>query len=191
MKIFVEDISGQEEYYMLGDSSLTPWRKPLFLPDFDSDFRLFPAAAVAISHVGKSIELRFAGRYFSTAAAAFTVRAENMYRRLLEGRQPCLRAVSFDYSAFIAPYSPLEQLQQVCTCGLRFANTTVGEECLLQFDLSDAACKTVADLSVTNTLKTGDVILFQDSRRSLLLHERDRIEVRTAAGDIIHSFSIK
>lgn len=191
MKIFVNDISSPLPYYMMGDSSLTPWRKPLFIPDFDTDFRIIPAATLYISRVGKSIGRQFADRYYCKAAPAFTVRAENLFHSLLAKGLPPTQAVSFDCSAFAGLQIPAPQMASMLADGIAFDNLTSGTKAVLQFDIDSLARDIIPALSAANTLKTGDVILLHDPAQGFHISEGDRINIADAKGDTLHTFTIK
>lgn len=99
--------AGERQILLMADSSLLPPDRPLFVPDFDNDFRLFPSMAVKIHRLGKSIAPRFAYRYYDIAApAANLVACGELARRRAEGC-PWSMAAAFDMSAIVMPYAQL------------------------------------------------------------------------------------
>ena len=190
MKIFVVTPVEGYEWYMIGDSSLTPWRKPLFLPEFESDMRLRPAAVIAIGRVGKSIPLRFARRYYSTASAGFTVRAEKLFRSLAAAGKPVTPAVSVDYSAFFSPSVSANEAAVAFASGVDVSIDGAKQGEVRFHDLFDLADETIARLSKTNTLKNGDMIFLDPGGKGLAIAEGSRVAF-SCNGDVFHSFTVK
>lgn len=88
MKIFniigrYSDVPEQEiNWHMLQDSTVIRSDNPFFVPDFDTEFRLYPSLAIRIDRLGKSIAPKFAHRYYAQVTLAATVRAENILSEL-------------------------------------------------------------------------------------------------------------
>lgn len=142
-------------WYVLSDSMLLRTDNPFFVPDFDTEFRAFPALAVRIDRLGKSIAPRFAHRYYAEAAIAATVRATSLLHTLAAQGLPWDRAVSFDKSCFVGNFLPLSQLAAE-NPQLHCADSSLSLNCA---PLCQQIDNTIAAVSRDNTLKTGDLIL--------------------------------
>lgn len=152
MKIFC--VKG-EDYYVLPDSTILRSGNPLFLPEWDDDFRLFPALAVRIDRLGKTIAPKFAGRYYNELSMAAVMMGCGRLRTLREAGRPWTSAVCFDRSCLLGDFIPKEEM-----AARGYAADYDGEvqecACLPGFGDIDEA---LAMLSADNTMKTGDVLL--------------------------------
>lgn len=196
MKIYAvnssQPVAGTFIYNMVADSSLTPWRKPLFLPDFDEHFTLRLSPAVYLSRLGKSIARRFAPRYYEEGAVGFMLRAEGLYARLAAAGLPTCQAVSFDESAMISPKMPFAELASMCSAGIRIYVNGELRQTVATPDLAGRMDDAIANLSRNTTLKTGDVIFADLPDTGVDIAEGDRILFASAADDSpIHQFTIK
>lgn len=178
-------------YNMVADSSLTPWRKPLFLPDFDPKFTLRLSPAVYLSRLGKSIATRFAHRYYEQGALGFMLRAEELYSRLSAEGLPLCPAVSFDESAFISPKMPFAELAEICSRGVSIYINSELRETVATPDLAERMDTAVHILSRHTTLKTGDLVFADLPERGIPLAEGDRVSLVDADGHPIHQFTVK
>lgn len=147
--------AGSEEWYLLSDSMLLKSDNPMFVPDFDTDFRIFPAAAFLIERLGKSISRRFARRYYRRGALAAQVAACNLLDELRTQGEFVTPALAFDRSLLLGDFMDLdapEAHDAILRCG----------DAEMQFDLTeamDAADEAIERISRNNTLKTGDIII--------------------------------
>lgn len=161
MKIFCVDggsglsAGGAGQWYLLSDSMLLKSDNPMFVPDFDSDFRIFPAAAFLIERLGKSIARRFARRYYSQATLAAPVAACGMLRGLREKGEFPTPALAFDRSLLLGEFVELRDSASMWVQG------SCGDE-TFELDLRGAmesADEAIEKISRYNTLKTGDIII--------------------------------
>lgn len=183
--------AGPLPYYIIGDSALTPWRKPLFLPDFDAEFTLRIVPAVIIDRLGKGIGEKFASRYYHFGAFGMLLRAEKMYRHLAENGLPVSAAVSFDSSAFISPQMPVEEVQADFAAGILLRKNGETVATITDSGVKQAADYAISRLSETQTLKTGDTLFLDVPDAGLPIAEGDRIELCRPDGTTIHSFTVK
>ena len=162
MKIFCilknndEAANDDLNWHMLPDSSVLRSDNPFFVPDFDTDFKIYPAIAVRIGRLGKSVAFRFAHRYYSEATISVTVRAENLLAEIRGKVLPWDRAVSFDKSCMIGNFMPIDRLCDnenviINIDGRRIEIDTSN----LRSDIDSI----IAAISENNILKIGDVVL--------------------------------
>lgn len=188
-----EPVSAVPAVCWMSDSCLLREGKPFYVPDFDDDFRLFPSLALRIDRLGKGISERFAGRYWSEVSFWLNARACSMSRKLSEAGLPLAAATAFDCSLVSAPFfgvSPDECRE------LRFSVVRDGEP-VASWEASrlrlqpDAA---ISALSLSNTLKTGDIILLGFTREGVAVRPGQYIETRleTPTGfRVLTGFKIK
>lgn len=153
MKIFVIINSS---WYMLPDSAVMHSGNPLFVPDFDSDFRIFPGVAYRIGKLGKNIAPRFAYRYLEGAAPCGVVVACNLLKQLREAGLPWTEAVSFDRSCILGNFMPIDSF---INCG---PVKWEAADCSVMCNPQQAEMpieEILAAVSKANTIKTGDIII--------------------------------
>lgn len=160
----------------LTDSCLLRDRKPLYVPDFDTDFRLFPTLAVRIDRLGKGIQAKFAHRYWQEAAVYISVRACARIETLTRAGMPLDSAVAYDNSLVASPFFPLtpEQVPGTTFCLLRNGIKELEwSGANLKMDTAEA----IQALSHCNTLKTGDLILLGIPREGVPIAPGDKIQI--------------
>lgn len=179
MKVFcvIDNIAGGESsepfWYMLPDSSVLRSGNPFFVPDFDTEFKAFPSIAVRIDRLGKSIAPRFASRYFSEVTAGVAVAATGLLEKLRSDGMPWDRAVAFDRSCFIGDYVSSEKLIEEGGMNVICGQTT--QKIRLE-DMRYGIEDIIARVSMTNTLKTGDIILVALSAAGIPLNEGETLD---------------
>lgn len=160
----------------LTDSCLLRESRPLYIPEFDSDFRLFPSVALRIDRLGKGIASRFASRYWHEVSAWLSVRACNLASRLIERGLPVDGAMAYDNSMVSAPFFALTASELP---GLSFQVRVNGEP---KFEWSanrmDKSVEQVIEqVSKNTTLKTGDVILPALPQEGIEIRRGDTVEI--------------
>lgn len=143
-------------WHMLQDSTVIRSDNPFFVPDFDSEFRLYPSLAIRIDRLGKSIAPKFAHRYYAQATLAATVRAENMLSELRAKGFPWDKAISFDRSCMLGDFRPIENIETAK--GIFFHIGDCTREISPSGFKSDVD-KIISLVSENNILKMGDIIL--------------------------------
>jgi 2-keto-4-pentenoate hydratase/2-oxohepta-3-ene-1,7-dioic acid hydratase in catechol pathway len=103
------------------DSSLLNQDKPFFLPDWSGDVRACRCVAVRICRLGRSVETRFASRYYDAMACGIDFQAADLLR---EGKTA--EALAFDGALCVGgwlqpdvyrslPATLLSETEQGCT----------------------------------------------------------------------------
>lgn len=147
---------GDVNWYEMPDSSVLRSGNPFFVPDFDSEFQLFPSICYRIGRLGKSISRRFAHRYIDAATISAAIVATPLLGKLREDGLPWTRAVSFDRSCLLGNLEPINSFIDceplTVECG----------EHSLKYDLNSlrqSIDSLIETISADNTLKNGDLIL--------------------------------
>ena len=145
-------------FFMKPDSALVTSNKPFFYPDFSNDVHHELEVVLRIDRLGRSIEEKFAGRYFSEIALGVDFTARDLQNQQREKGLPWEIAKGFDYSAPISRFIPVSRYKDVHDLGFRLAvnGETVqeGNTSLMIFSFE----KIISYVSRFMTLKTGDLI---------------------------------
>ncbi len=146
----------------LPDSTLLYSDRPFFVPDFDSRFVALLSPVVKISRLGKCVEPRFAGRYYSEWSVAISIRAFDMLERLKKNGLPWSEALVFDRSLIVGDFRPVETISD--SSGITFPELSLridGEEKAgwNPGNVISATDEIVSLVSQSNTIKTGDLVL--------------------------------
>ncbi|MBR1543854.1 MAG: fumarylacetoacetate hydrolase family protein [Muribaculaceae bacterium] len=136
---------------IIADSALTRSGKPVFLPDFASQWSLHPTLVLRVGRLGKHIAPRFAHRYINAIAAGFTLQA-------IDGPK-CQLISSIDGAAMVGDFISVSDPDVLNTAtisvsdnqGLLGTPFCAANLCLKPLEL-------VATLSNLFTLKMGDLI---------------------------------
>lgn len=168
-------------WYFLPDSALTNAGKPFFIPEFADNFVAIPSVAVKISRLGKSVDPRFASRYYSEIAPAIHFKAPELEKSLVAESLPADRARAFDRSLFIGEFMNAGDFKD-----RDIAFTVNGQKV---YDLNLTAMPKgietlISDISADNTLKMGD-ILIPTLPSSFPLSIGDVISIRLADTDLL------
>lgn len=143
-------------WFFMPDSTIIRSGNPFFIPDFDDRFEIYPALAVKINRLGKSVAERFAYRYYNEITLGATVRAAHLLHKLSNTGLPWTRAVNFDKSCFLGDFIPAEELKESNDLLFRLGN----EE--MKFTLTNARqriAEAIVAISADNIIKMGDIVL--------------------------------
>jgi 2-keto-4-pentenoate hydratase/2-oxohepta-3-ene-1,7-dioic acid hydratase in catechol pathway len=97
--------------FMKSDASLLKDGKPFYIPDFSSDVQYETEIVVKISRLGKSIDRRFAHRYFDEVTVGIDMTARDLQNKFRETGLPWELCKSFDNSAVIGQFVRLADLE--------------------------------------------------------------------------------
>lgn len=144
--------------FMKADSALLKDGKPFFIPDFTKELHHEAEIVVKIDRLGKNIAERFAHRYYNEVTIGIDFTARDLQNRLREKGLPWEISKSFDHSAVVGTFVPLEEVGDIhhlpfhldINGELRQAGNT--ENMLFNVD------RIIAYISQFFTLKMGDLI---------------------------------
>lgn len=160
MKIFTVSnnyigCEGDPQVNLLADSSLHKPGEPLFIPDFDSDFRLFPSLAIRIDRLGKTIDTKFGSRYYDFVAPGANLVACGDLERLRETGAPYAMATAFDSAAITAPFARMNKAAGCPSFRLKAGSDVIlWQGCELRFGIDEV----ISLISSRFILRTGDII---------------------------------
>ena len=145
--------------FLMSDSSLLKDGKPFFVPSFSNEIAIRPAAVIRIHRLGKNIAKKFANRYYDAVTIGFSLTAEDLKRELAKKRLPADLAYSFDGSAILGDFVPVEEV------GSKPDGIKISIECENEVvdsfstkDLNFDFDSIIEYISKFYTLKIGDII---------------------------------
>lgn len=144
--------------FMKSDSALLKDGKPFFIPDFSSEIHYETEVVVKIDRLGKNIAERFAHRYYSEVTVGIDFTARDLQRQLRERGLPWEISKSFDNSAVIGTFVPLDEVGDINRIPFHLdINDTKAQEGNTA-DMLFPVDTIVAYVSRFFTLKIGDLI---------------------------------
>lgn len=145
--------------FMKPDSSLLRNRRPFFLPDFSERIEYETELVVRISRLGKSIEAKFADRYWDAVTLGIDFTARDLQNQYRSKGLPWELCKGFDSSAVVGDWiekDALEKELQDLNFRLDIDGKTVQQGYTGDMIFSVAAI--IEYVSSFCTLKTGDLI---------------------------------
>ena len=145
-------------FFMKPDSALVISNRPFFYPDFSKDVHHELELVIRIDRLGRSIEEKYADRYFSEIGLGVDFTARDLQAKQKEKGLPWEIAKGFDYSAPISEFFPVKKYKDIhnLSFNLDLNGKTVqdGNSALMIFSYE----KIISYVSRFMTLKTGDLI---------------------------------
>jgi 2-keto-4-pentenoate hydratase/2-oxohepta-3-ene-1,7-dioic acid hydratase in catechol pathway len=145
-------------FFMKPDSALVIRNRPFFYPDFSKDIHHEVEVVIKINRLGRSIEQKFASRYFSEIGLGIDFTARDLQAECKKNGLPWEIAKGFDYSAPVSKFLPVESFSDIHNLNFHLdingtrvqtGNTT---EMIFSFE------HIISYVSQFVTLKTGDLI---------------------------------
>lgn len=158
IKEFGGTVPTEPVFFMKPDTSLLTQNKPFFLPDFSNEVHYETEIVLKINKLGKSIDEKFAHRYYSEIGIGIDFTARDIQRRLKEKGQPWEAAKAFDGAAPIGNFVSKEKFENLNDINfhLDLNQTTIQKgntrDLIFSFD------QIIAHVSRFVTLKMGDLI---------------------------------
>lgn len=151
------DIPAEPVIFLKPDTALLPKKNPFFIPDFTNDLHHELELVVRINRIGKSIEERFASRYYTQVTVGIDFTARDVQKACKENGLPWEKAKAFDGSAPIGEWVDLgdRDIQN-----LKLELKKNGETVQLgnTKDMLFAVNRLIEEVSKYFTLKIGDMI---------------------------------
>lgn len=145
-------------FFMKPDSALVLSNRPFFYPDFSNDVHHELEVVIRIDRLGRSIEEKYAHKYFSEIGLGVDFTARDLQKKQKEKGLPWEIAKGFDYSAPISEFFPISKFKDIHNMSFKLDlnGKTVqdGNTSLMIFSFE----KIISYVSRFMTLKTGDLI---------------------------------
>lgn len=153
------EVPAEPVFFMKPDSALLRNNDPFYLPDWTNEVHHEIELIVKISRLGKSIEKRFAHRYYHEIGLGIDFTARDVQAQLKSKGLPWEKAKAFDQSAVISnEFIAKEELPDIQSVNFALNingnKVQTGKSDLMIFDF-DAI---IAHISKYVTLKIGDLI---------------------------------
>ncbi|MEN8158089.1 MAG: fumarylacetoacetate hydrolase family protein [Bacteroidota bacterium] len=145
-------------FFLKPDSALVISNRPFFYPDFSSNVHHELEVVIRINRLGRSIEERFADRYFNEIALGVDFTARDLQDEMKKKGLPWEIAKGFDYSAPVSKFFPLSKFKEIHDLSFRLDlnGKTVQDGTTAHMIFSFE--QIIAYVSRFMTLKTGDLI---------------------------------
>ena len=144
--------------FMKPDSALLRNNAPFYIPEFSNEIHHEVELVIRINRLGKSINEKFAHRYYSEIGLGIDFTARDLQRDLIKKGLPWEKCKSFDNSAVVSQFVDISRYPNINS--LPFCLEINGEtrqqgnsrDMIYGFD------KIIAELSKYFILKIGDLI---------------------------------
>jgi len=184
------DVPTQPVFFMKPDSALVIDNRPFFYPDFSSNVHYELEVVIRIDRLGRSIEEKFASRYFSEIALGVDFTARDLQDEMKKKGLPWEIAKGFDYSAPVSQFFPAAKFRDIHDLSFRLELNGItvqdGNTSLMIFSFE----KIIAYVSRFMTLKTGDLIFTGTPAGVGPVSVNDRLEAYLE-GEKLMDFSVK
>ena len=144
--------------FMKPDSALLKDSKPFFIPDFSEEVHYETEIVVRIDRLGKNIAERFAHRYYAEVTVGIDFTARDLQRKLRAQGLPWEISKSFDNSAVIGTFVPLEDVGDINRLPFHLEINGKPVQAGNTADMLFSVDKVIAYASRFFTLKMGDLI---------------------------------
>ena len=145
-------------FFLKPDSALVIRNRPFFYPEFSKDIHHEIEVVIKISHLGRSIDQKFADRYFSEIALGVDFTARDLQNECKLKGLPWEIAKGFDYSAPVSRFFPVSGFPDVhnlnFSLDINGKKVQSGNTSQMLFSFEHI----ISYVSRFMTLKTGDLI---------------------------------
>jgi 2-keto-4-pentenoate hydratase/2-oxohepta-3-ene-1,7-dioic acid hydratase in catechol pathway len=153
------EVPGEPVLFMKPDSALLRNNDPFYIPDWSNDVHHEVELIIKINRLGKSIEWKFAHRYYTEVGLGIDFTARDVQNALKDKGLPWEKSKAFDHSAVISSeFVPIESLPDRNAIHFRLdvngKTVQVGDSSLMIFPVDEI----IAQVSRYFTLKIGDLI---------------------------------
>jgi acylpyruvate hydrolase len=152
------DVPSEPVFFMKPDSSLLLDNRHFYIPGFSNEIHYEVELVIRINRLGKTIEARFASRYYDEIGLGIDFTARDIQRQLKEKGLPWEKSKAFDSSAVLGRFIQKEELGDLgqIEFSLRKNGEVVqhGNSCDMIFPVDTI----IEYISQYVTLKIGDLI---------------------------------
>lgn len=152
------DRPAEPTIFMKPETALLRSGEAFYLPDFSQDLQYEAEVVFRISKMGKNISRQFASRYYDAVTLGVDFTARDLQHKFQKNGGPWELCKSFDGSAPVGPFVPLNQIENLSNVHFRL---DLNGECVQNgctadqfFHIDDI----IAYVSRFITLKSGDLV---------------------------------
>ena len=177
MKILgISQCQGKEMLYLKPDSALLVNRKPFFVPEKLPRLVAYPCVVVRFNKLGKSIEERFASRYYSEIALGLNIRVDDGEMLSHNYGLNMLSCLAFDYSAVVGDFVDVADMMEYSSNGsIAFFQ---GNDSRKVFNIGQLCCGVdfaISQVSKYLTVRMGDMLCVDFAAEPFLLQSESII----------------
>lgn len=184
------ELPSEPLFFMKPASALLLPHNPFFYPDFSHEIHYETELVLRICKPGRSIEERFAHKYYDAITVGVDFTARDLQRQCIEKGNPWEIAKAFDSSAPVGEFKKINELKDPgnISFGMKLNGEWVQQghsaDMIFNFD------RIVSHVSRYVTLKEGDYIFTGTPRGVGEVHVGDRLEL-FLEGESVFWFNVK
>lgn len=137
---------------IVADSAITQSTRPIFLPDFDSDWTARFHLAVRISRLGKNVAPKFGSRYYDAVTLVMQMIPVTLVDELHASQRSAGMVGLFDNALVTGQWIPTDTIKNDTL------SLSIGEADITIDALDTLASEAIAQVSSYATIKMGDLI---------------------------------
>jgi acylpyruvate hydrolase len=145
-------------FFIKPDTALLRNNNPFFIPDFSKEIHYEVEIILKINRLGKTIQPKFAHRYFESIGIGIDFTARDIQKQCIEKGMPWEIAKAFDYSAAISKFLPKSNFKNLDKIHFRLdingKTVQLGNTADMIFSFDDI----ISYVSRFITFRTGDLI---------------------------------
>jgi 2-keto-4-pentenoate hydratase/2-oxohepta-3-ene-1,7-dioic acid hydratase in catechol pathway len=145
-------------FFLKPDTALLRNNNPFFIPDFSSEIHYEVELIIKINRLGKTIQPKFAHRYFDSIGIGIDFTARDIQKQCIEKGLPWELAKAFDYSAAISKFLPKSNFSNLDEISFRLdinsKTVQLGNTSQMIFSFDEI----ISYVSRFITFRTGDII---------------------------------
>jgi 2-keto-4-pentenoate hydratase/2-oxohepta-3-ene-1,7-dioic acid hydratase in catechol pathway len=145
-------------FFMKPDSALVLKNRPFFYPEFSEDVHHEIEVVIKINRLGRSIDEKYADRYFDEVALGVDFTARDLQAECKKKGLPWEVAKGFDYSAPLSDFVALKDLGDIQDLNFRLDLNGNTVQKANTRDMIFTVKQLISYVSKFMTLKTGDLI---------------------------------
>ena len=152
------EVPTEPVFFLKPDTALLPKRNPFFIPSFSNDVHHELELVVRINRVGKSIEERFAHRYYNEVSVGIDFTARDIQALCKSKGLPWEKAKAFDGSAPVGKFVILKDDQNIQDLDITLK---INDQIVQEVNTSKmifSVNQIISYVSQFITLKIGDLI---------------------------------
>lgn len=152
------EIPEQPVFFIKPDTCLLRNNQPFFYPDFTKDLHYELEVVLRINRLGRSINSRFANRYYDAITLGIDFTARDLQQECKKKGLPWEISKAFDYSAPIGDFIPKDEIENIGSIDFRLEKN---DEIVQQGNTRDMIFnydEIIAHVSKYITFRTGDLI---------------------------------
>lgn len=171
------ELPAEPLFFMKPASALLLPHNPFFYPDFSHEIHYETELVIRISKPGRSIEKKFAQRYYDAITVGIDFTARDLQHQCIKKGHPWEIAKAFDSSAPVGEFKKINELENPnnISFGMKLNDQWVqqGQSSDMIFDFDDI----VSYVSRFVTLKEGDYIFTGTPSGVGEVHVGDKLEL--------------